>query len=268
MSKIPFDKYYTPSNLAQKVIDKTQRQFPEITEFLEPSAGAGAFSSLLPGCLAFDILPEAEGITRQDFLSLQLPYKAGRCIIGNPPFGERNALIVQFYKKAVSLGDYIAFILPISQLNNQNQLYEFPLVYSAPIPTMAYSGVELDCCLNLYQRDPEKLHSKPSYLLEDVEVGDCRRGGTDKSQVRFDYAFCAWGNGTMGREVSYLGQYAFEIYLICKTEEVREKVVSLCKTTDWQSLVTNISAKKIVQWQVLQYLKREIPELRMKGEKK
>jgi len=66
---------------------------------------------------------------KQDFLTVKLEYKKGRCIIGNPPFGERNALSVKFYNKSVEIGDYISFILPISQWNNNMQMYKFDLIY-------------------------------------------------------------------------------------------------------------------------------------------
>jgi hypothetical protein len=61
---------------------------------------------------------------------LDLDYKKGRCIIGNPPYGVKNNLSMQFFKKSIKLGDYIVFILSISQLNNNYQMYDFDLIYS------------------------------------------------------------------------------------------------------------------------------------------
>src|SRR5210317_1511082 len=100
MSKnIELDKFYTPSETAKKCIDLTFSKLNNITEIIEPSAGAGAFSLQIPNCIAYDIAPEHESVKEQDFLKLNLPYKQGRLFIGNPPFGRTNNLARSFYKK-------------------------------------------------------------------------------------------------------------------------------------------------------------------------
>jgi predicted RNA methylase len=132
MSKIRLDKYYTSPEIAKYIVEKTKEILGEdnITEYIEPSAGAGVFLDYLDKpYIAYDIEPEDNRIIKQDFLTVNLEYKKGRCIIGNPPFGDRNTLSVKFYKRSLYLGDYIAFILPISQLNNNQQMYEFDLIH-------------------------------------------------------------------------------------------------------------------------------------------
>ena len=126
MAKIENDKYYTPVYLAKYCIDKTFKIIGKenITDIIEPSAGNGSFSNQLD-CTAYDLYPEGDNIIKQDYLKLDLPYKKGRLIIGNPPYGTKNTLPVKFYKKSIELSDYIAFILPIGQLNNNQQMYEF-----------------------------------------------------------------------------------------------------------------------------------------------
>ena len=106
MSKIQNDKYYTSKELAEYCVNKTKEIIGEenITEYLEPSAGTGVFLDYLPkNTLAYDLEPEDERIIRQDYLSLNLDYKKGRCIIGNPPFGNRNNLSLKFFKKSILL---------------------------------------------------------------------------------------------------------------------------------------------------------------------
>jgi hypothetical protein len=100
-----------------------------ISEYLKPSGGNGVFLDYLPKeTYSCDIEPEDDRIHKQDYLTLNLDYKKGRCIIGNPPFGRSNVMSVKFYKKSIQLGDYISFIQPISQLNNTNSMYEFDLI--------------------------------------------------------------------------------------------------------------------------------------------
>ena len=105
IAKIHLDKYYTPKDLAEYVVNKTKEIIGEenITEYLEPSAGAGVFLDYLDKpYLAYDIEPEQDNrIIKQDYLELDLEYKKGRCIIGNPPYGTRNTLSVKFYKKSI-----------------------------------------------------------------------------------------------------------------------------------------------------------------------
>lgn len=89
-NKIPLDKYYTSPQLAKYIVDKTKEIIGEdnITEYIEPSAGAGVFLDYLDKpYLAYDIEPEDGRVTRQDYLELELDYKKGRCTIGNPPYG-------------------------------------------------------------------------------------------------------------------------------------------------------------------------------------
>ena len=123
MSKIENDKYYTPIDLAKYCINKAFEIIGEenITEIIEPSAGDGSFSNQISNCIAYDIEPNCNKIIKQDFLKLDIEYKKGRLIIGNPPFGNRGTLAMKFYKKSIQIGDYIAFILPISQYNNQQK---------------------------------------------------------------------------------------------------------------------------------------------------
>lgn len=86
MSKnIDLDKFYTSKETVKKCIDIffNQVNIEDITEIIEPSAGNGSFSLELD-CKAYDIEPEHESIIKQDFLQLDVPYKKGRAIIGNP----------------------------------------------------------------------------------------------------------------------------------------------------------------------------------------
>lgn len=99
--KIENDKYYTPKSLAEYCVNKTKEWCPDITEYLEPSGGGGVFLDYLPiGTLSYDIEPEDERIVKGDFLQQDIEYKAGRCIIGNPPYGERGNGYVAFYNKS------------------------------------------------------------------------------------------------------------------------------------------------------------------------
>ena len=263
MAKINLDKYYTPKELAKHCIDVVNGLGLEITETIEPSAGNGSFSLQIPNCIAFDLEPEHESIIRQDFLKLDLPYKKGRLFIGNPPFGERNILVKQFYNKCVEMGDGIAFILPITQLNNSQSLYKFNLIHSEDLGVVKYSDRDVHCCFNIYIRNRDgSLNTKQDYTLKDIDIIEYKRS-KEVDFDKFDFAVCTWGNGCCGKIPTHKGQFAQEHYLIIKNDELRYKILDICNNTDWKNDVApkNTSSKKIQTWRIYKYLKEQIPEL-------
>lgn len=258
------DKYYTPSELAEYVVSKTEEIIGEqnITEYIEPSAGAGVFLDYLEYLdkpyLAYDIEPEDSRVMEQDYLELELEYKRGRCVIGNPPFGRGNSLSVKFYKKSIKLADYIAFIQPISQLDNNMQMYEFDLVHSEDLGKQIYTDREVHCCFNIYARPKNgELNKKNSYKLEDVEINEVRLGNKDIKN--YDFRICAWGN--VGKEVEYPNQYAKEFCIKILNTTYKNKIIELIKNANWCELYPMTTTPNLPQWQVYKYLKEQIPEL-------
>ena len=259
--KIENDKYYTPPELAKELIDKTFKIVGNVTDIIEPSAGDGSFSKQLD-CVAYDIEPEDDSIIKQDFLELKIPYKEGRLIIGNPPFGCRNAGSVKFFKKACELGDYIAFIQPISQLNNNLQMYYFDLVHSEDLGVVKYSDRELHCCFNIYKRPANGLNSKPDYTLKDITIKEWRRGGSYSTPPDgWDYAMANFGNGNMGKIPEYVGQYCQEVYFYCHKKEYLPKLLELLEYSTIRGYVESISAKKISVMRLYKYLRDNIEEI-------
>jgi len=233
----------------------------EITETIEPSAGNGSFSLQIPNCIAYDLEPEHESIIKQDFLKLELPYKKGRLFIGNPPFGTRNTLSVGFYKQATKMGDYIAFILPVSQYNNNQQMYEFDLIHSEVLPLIEYSGQKLMCCFNVYKRSDKGLNTKPyDYNLKDITILEWRRGGSYKTPEKYDLGICSWG-ASIGKEIKHQGQFALENYIIVNNPKFKDAVIEKMKEAKWCELYPNIATPRLGQWKIYKYLKEQIPKL-------
>jgi len=158
MAKIENDKYYTPTELANYCWDKVLEIIGEenISEIIEPSCGNGAFyqhKDMIPH-FGYDIEPQCnfDNVIKGDFLSQDIVYLQGRLVIGNPPYGRCLNLAQKFFKKSVDIADYIAFILPISQLNNTRSMYEFDLLYSEDLGCRTYTDRYLHCCFNIYKR--------------------------------------------------------------------------------------------------------------------
>ena len=263
--KITNDKYYTPNTLAEYVVAKTKEIIGDnnISEWLEPSGGSGVFLNYLPiGTYSCDIEPEDNRVVKQDYLTLNFKYKTGRCVIGNPPFGDRNMLAKKFFKKSLTIGDYISFILPITQLDNSQSLYEFDLIYSEDLGEQQYSDRTVHCCFNIYVRPKNGLNQKTDYTLKDVTLFEYKRGkeiGFDT----YDFAICTWGNGSCGKYPEYKGQFAQEHYFLINNLKLKDKILKVCTRTDWKNEVApiNTSSKKIQSWRIYKYLKEQIPEL-------
>ncbi|BAQ84262.1 hypothetical protein [uncultured Mediterranean phage uvMED] len=262
--KLKLDKYYTPDDLAKYCVNKTKEVIGEknITQFLEPSAGSGAFIPYLgDNYLAFDIEPEAEGILQMDYLSNIIEYKRGRCVIGNPPYGKGNYTSVKFFKNAISQGDYISFILPISQLNNNMYMYEFDMIHSEDLGKRVYSGRKVHCVLNIYRRSPKGFNKKPNYDLQSVTLKGVARGKTRNDKVPSTYDFSICGFGSVGQVAEHEGQYCQQIYVTIHDDEYRNKITKVICNTDWISLYGMTATPKLKHWMIYKHLRKVIPEL-------
>ena len=264
MGKIEHDKYYTPLEVVQHVVNTTKSVCIDVSEVIEPSAGNGAFIEALENSFNttlkfYDLYPENNKVLEQDFLVLESEYKQGRLIIGNPPFGSRNSLIIKFFKKAITLGDYVAFILPISQLNNIKQLYEFDLVYSEDLGIKGYSGVDLHCCFNIYKRPENGLNGKPKApTIEGLTVVEYRRDKEDsyRKKVKDGYfhSIGSWGNGSVGITPKHIGYYSMELYFYSDNQKIIDVVMSI----DWRDEVKSISGKKLPKGLALEIIQSKL----------
>jgi len=259
--KIRLDKYYTSDDLAEYCVNKTKEIIGKenITEWLEPSAGAGVFLPYLDNnYLAFDIEPEAQGIEKKDYLLNTVDYKEGRCVIGNPPFGKGNYTSVKFFKKAIKQGDYVSFILPISQLNNNMYMYEFDMVYSEDLGKRKYSDRDVHCVLNIYKRNPKGINKKPNYDLKDVSLRGVATGKSrnDKVPEKYDFSICAFGS--VGKVCDYEGQYCQQTYITINNDSLRDEITSVIKNAKWKEMYGMTATPKIKHWMINKLLSNSV----------
>lgn len=265
MAKVENDKYYTPISLANYCWDKVFEVIGEqnISEIIEPSVGNGSFlhhETQLPH-FAYDIEPECESsftqIFKKDYLTTDTTYLEGRLVIGNPPYGRCMNMAQKFYKKSVEIADHIAFILPISQLNNTRSMYEFDLVYSEDLGEQWYSDRKLHCCFNIYTR-PEsgELNKKPSAKLKDITI--YRQDSKGYEDRDFDIRMCYWGDGSAGKILKDGEHYSAEYKIKVNSEEKREEIIKVLSTFDWKEYLNCIAMRKIQQFHIVDVLKNNI----------
>lgn len=153
LSRNTKDAFYTLPSVALLCIQHFQKYIEPSKEdvVIEPSAGAGAFSSPLSSLFhrvhAFDIDPQASGILKQDFLffpETKLFRELGSAsvhVIGNPPFGRQAKLARAFIRTCSSFAVSISFILPKS-FKKQSFQNTFPscfhLVFETDLPENSF----------------------------------------------------------------------------------------------------------------------------------
>lgn len=119
------DKYYTKDNVASLCVDEMIKVVPDVQDylFIEPSAGSGAFIDAVKNkklyIKGFDIEPTRNDVVKNDFIREDLNQhlsiaekKLKKVYIGNPPFGKKSALAIDFVNKSLNDGDFVCFIIP------------------------------------------------------------------------------------------------------------------------------------------------------------
>ena len=158
------DKFYTKSNIAEQCFCFLQKHYPFISNeyFLEPSAGSGNFLPYLKQYDAFDIKPEGENIKQADFLTLTLS-RNDYVTIGNPPFGKRSKLAIDFFNHAAKYSKIIAFIVPVSFMkwSVQKELdKDFNLLAYQYLPENSFTNNGKDfsvrCVFQIWTKEPIK----------------------------------------------------------------------------------------------------------------
>jgi hypothetical protein len=157
--KHPLDKFYTKSEVVRSCLEEINLK--DYVTIIEPSAGSGAFSDLIPDCIALDLAPEAAGIIKQDWLEYNYTKKEGEriLVIGNPPFGRGGNLALKFINHAATFADTIAFILPISFkkqfLQNRVNL-NFSIVSEKVLPKKSFllngEPYDVKCVFQVWQK--------------------------------------------------------------------------------------------------------------------
>ena len=113
------DQFYTLPKVAKSCWNDVKRKTQKLVNwdsviFIEPSAGKGAFYSLMPKDrrIGFDLEPKYEGVLKIDFMEIGMDITESVITLGNPPFGKRGKLALQFFNRSSRYSDIIAFIVP------------------------------------------------------------------------------------------------------------------------------------------------------------
>jgi hypothetical protein len=187
------DQFFTPAliskrcwNTFNEVVNVDISQYT----FIEPSAGDGSFMKILPaGSIGLDIEPRGDNIQKQDYLSWKPSDLTKKYIVfGNPPFGLRGHLALNFINHSHEFADYVCFILP--QLfesdgkgSPRKRVNGYNLIHSETLSAMFYSPENQEVKVNGVFQIWSKFTKNPLYQLvkpseEKMKVYSLSDGGT------------------------------------------------------------------------------------------
>lgn len=144
------DQFFTPTNISKYIIKTFQNIMKEnnidinVYTFIEPSAGDGSFTKLLPeNTISLDIEPRHHKIIKQDYLKWKPPNNGKYITIGNPPFGLRGNLALRFINHSAEFSDHLCFLLPPlfesdGRGSPMKRVQGYNLIYSEKIDTNFY----------------------------------------------------------------------------------------------------------------------------------
>lgn len=145
------DKFYTKRTVAKTCLNELN--LLEYDCVIEPSAGDGSFFNLIEheNKIGLDLMPGTSVIAQQNWFDYKIDTKFKRVlIVGNPPFGKRNKLSIQFITHACSFENVktLAFILPNVFMKHTLQKYipaRFRLKAILPLQENSFEIDGVDC---------------------------------------------------------------------------------------------------------------------------
>jgi len=251
------DQFFTPGLIAAHCWDTFKEKVNidiSAYTFIEPSAGDGSFMKVLPnGTIGLDIEPRAENIQKQDYLTWK-PLKRDKYIVfGNPPFGLRGHLALNFINHSYEFADFVCFILPQmfesdGKGSPRKRVKGYHLFHSETLSAMFYSPDNQEIKVNGVFQIWSKLTSNPKY--------DVVKPSEDKMKV---YSLSDGGTVSSTRNKKMIGKCDMYLPSTCfgkenmklytSFEELpgkkgygvvffkdKERYLSIAQTIDWSSV--------------------------------
>jgi hypothetical protein len=200
------DQFYTKPEIAKYCYDKFRKIADDLKvnlkdyTFIEPSAGCGHFFQLLPKNrrIGIDIAPIKSPTTKEiyseliksDYLQWHPKENKNKYIvIGNPPFGLRGKLALDFINRSYLFADMVAFILP--QLFNSDgkgvagkRVVGYKLAHNEHLPSNSFmypdgTDIAINTIFQVWTKiNIDKIKIKPSKTCKNfIKVYSLSNGG-------------------------------------------------------------------------------------------
>jgi len=249
------DQFFTADNVAKYCLDTFKKKLEELGieeekfNYIEPSAGSGAFLKILPEerRIGLDIEPRDSEIVKADFLSWSTDV-TNNIVIGNPPFGLRGHTALKFINHSSKFADFVAFILP--QLfesdgkgTPRSRVEGLNLIHSEKIDSKFYdpNGKEIivNTIFQIWAKNFSFIKNKSS-CKQYIKIYSLSDGGSPASTRNKDMIgkcdiyipSTCFGSDKMKVYSSFEDLPGKKGYGIVALKE-NEKVIETLKTTDW-----------------------------------
>jgi len=252
------DQFFTPKCIAKKCWDTFNREVKiniEDYTFIEPSAGDGNFLHILPkGSIGLDIEPRTNGIQTQDYLNWKPTDLSKKYIVfGNPPFGLRGHLALNFINHSYNFADYVCFILP--QLfesdgkgSPRKRVKKYNLIYSEKLSAKFYNPenkeVNVNCVFQIWSKYLTNTKYTINIISEDkMKVYSLSDGGTvssTRNKIMIDKCDVYIPSTCFGKDNMKIydrfedlpGKKGYGIVFFTE----KEKMINISKSIDWSSI--------------------------------
>lgn len=252
------DQFFTPNDIAEKCWNIFSNEMKINTNdytFIEPSAGNGSFLKFLPkGTIGLDIEPRSDGIQQCDYLTWKPDDNTKKYIVfGNPPFGLRGHLALNFINHSYEFADYVCFILP--QLfesdgkgSPRKRVIGYNLTYSEELSAIFYSPENKEVKVNGVFQIWSKHTSNPKYNIKinsekNMKVYSLSDGGTiastrnkkmiDKCDIYLPSTCFGKDNMKLYNSFDELpGKKGYGVVFATNKAEMKQKA----ETIDWSSI--------------------------------
>lgn len=251
------DQFYTHPAMAEEcyrafcaLVQPTEEML-----WIEPSVGTGAFGNLLKShghpFLALDLEPKVDYATEQDFFEFEAPTDQPLITIGNPPYGKRSKLAIDFVNKSFADGSrYVGFVLPLQfrKWSVQSRIQKNArLIYDQTLPEKSFifngKPYGVRCCFQIWENGDfdapqtahlEDLRMKEKPKTEHADFLTYQYNRTKEAEKFFDYEwdFCVVRQGYHDYTKKYFSAEECDrkkqyIFFKAKNEEVLERLMSL-----------------------------------------
>lgn len=209
------DQFYTKKDVSSNCYNCLLEIYnvPKSALWIEPSVGTGAFGDLIirdnRELIAIDLEPKVDYALTHDYLTFKLNTENDFIItIGNPPFGKRSSLAIDFVNKAFNDGSKIvAFIVPlqfrkwsVQSKINKNAKLVFDMDLNENSFEFKGSEYSVRCCFQIWSvinddKDDLRIKEKPAVTHKDFEIYQYNRVEESKKFFDYDWDFCVVRQG-------------------------------------------------------------------------
>ena len=272
------DKFYTKPEIASMVWEDfksilSDKNLLHVT-VIEPSAGDGKLLDVIDlEKIGFDLVPESDQIIQNDFILGDIkPFVKNEMVFfGNPPFGKRSKLAIEFLNKALDYGKYVGFIIPIQfkKYSVQNHINKgAKLIFERILPIDAFTLADKDykvrCVFQVWTVDESETNfrePKPITIHKDFQMYQYNCTQMAEKYFDYDWDFCVLrqGYGDFNQrftkdDAESLSRKKQWIFFKANDEEVLSKLMSM----DFNKLSElNTSTKGFGKYDVIKQYKKD-----------